>query len=505
MELNLISGWALFRMNKCDLKISGGVIIDGTAQKRFQSNVAIHDGEIIKIGDLADWSCDQEIDATNRIVAPGFIDAHTHDDRLLLSDPDMSPKASQGVTTVVVGNCGISLAPLIPEGEPIPPMNLLGGHNEFRYSSFSEYMIALQKAPPAVNVVALVGHMSLRACVMDNLDRAATKDEIDKMALLLDEGLKAGCIGMSTGLAYPPSKKAPTEEIIALASRLKNVSALYTTHMRDEGDGIMDSIHETLKIAEEAGVNVVISHHKCSGKPNWGRSQETLALISEAQTRANSSDNNPSPKVNFDVYPYAASSTVLLESFVDRAEKTIISWSKPCPEQAGRDLEDIMQDWGLSLAETVKKLLPAGAIYFQMDEADLRRIMSHTTAMIGSDGLPHDERPHPRLWGTFPRVLGHYSRDEELFSLETAVHKMTGITAHVFGLKNRGVLAEGKVADIVIFDADTVIDRASYDDPMQPAAGIDYVIVAGQTIWKYGTSTGLRPGQIIKRENGTTD
>jgi N-acyl-D-amino-acid deacylase len=488
-------------MNKCDLKISGGVIIDGTAQKRFQSDIAIRDGKIIKIGDLANWICDQEIDATKRIVAPGFIDAHTHDDRLLLSDPDMSPKASQGVTTVVVGNCGISLAPLIPEGEPIPPMNLLGGNNEFCFSSFSEYMAALQKTPPAINAVVLVGHMSLRACVMDDLERAATKDEIDKMSVLLDEGLKAGCIGMSTGLAYPPSKQAPTEEIIALASRLKNVSALYTTHMRDEGFGIMDSIHETLQIAEEAGVSVVISHHKCSGKPNWGRSQETLALISKAQTRANSSDNNSYPKVDFDVYPYAASSTVLLESFVDRAEKTVISWSKPCPEQAGRDIENIMQDWGLSLKETVKKLLPAGAIYFQMDEADLRRIMCHPTAMIGSDGLPHDKRPHPRLWGTFPRVLGHYSRDEKLFSLETAVNKMTGITANVFGLKDRGVVAVGKIADIVIFNADTVIDRASYNDPMQPASGIDYVIVAGQIILKDGVSTGLRPGQIIKREN----
>jgi len=492
-------------MNKCDLKISGGVIIDGTAQKRFQSNIAIRNGQIVKIGNLADWSCDQEIDATNLIVAPGFIDAHTHDDRLLLSDPDMSPKVSQGVTTVVVGNCGISLAPLILEEEPIPPMNLLGGQNEFRYSSFSKYIAALQKSPPAINAIALVGHMSLRACVMDDLERAATEEEIYKMVLLLDEGLKAGCIGMSTGLAYPPSKQAPTEEIIALASRLKNVSALYTTHMRDEGAGIMDSIRETLQIAEEAGVSVVISHHKCSGKPNWGRSQETLALISEAQTRANSSDNNPYPKVNFDVYPYVASSTMLIESFVGRAERTIISWSSPCPEQAGRDLDDIMQDWGLGLSETVSKLLPAGAIYFQMDEADLRRIMCHPTAMIGSDGLPHDERPHPRLWGTFPRVLGHYSRDEKLFSLETAVHKMTGITAHVFGLKDRGIVAEGKVADIVIFDANTIIDRACYDDPMQPAAGIFYVIVAGQTVWKDGVSTGLRPGQIIKRKNGTVD
>ena len=492
-------------MNKCDLKISGGTIIDGTAQKRFQSDIATRDGKIIKIGDLPDWSCDQEIDATNLIVAPGFIDAHTHDDRLLLSNPDMSPKASQGVTTVVVGNCGISLAPLIPKGEPIPPMNLLGGHAEFHYSSFSEYMEALKQAPPSINALVLVGHMSLRACVMDDLERAATKDEIDKMAVLLDEGLNAGCIGMSTGLAYPPLKQASTEEIIALAFRVTETSALYTTHMRDEGDGIMDSIRETIQIAEEAGVSVIISHHKCSGKPNWGRSQETLALISEAQTRANFSNNNPYPKINFDVYPYAASSTVLLESFVNRAEKTIISWSKPCPKQAGRDLKYIMQDWGLSLAEAIKRLLPAGAIYFQMDEADLRRIMSHPTAMIGSDGLPHDERPHPRLWGTFPRVLGHYSRDVGLFSLETAVHKMTGITAQVFGLKDRGILTEGKMADIVIFDSDTVIDRASYDDPMQPADGIYYVIVAGQIIWKNGAPTGRRPGQVIKHENGTAN
>ena len=309
-------------MKKCDLKITGGDIIDGTEKNRFPADIAIRGGEIVKIGNVSDWQCDQEINASGRIVAPGFIDAHTHDDRLLLSDPDMAPKASQGVTTVVVGNCGVSLAPLVPEGEPIPPINLLGGHEEFRYASFSEYMSALEATPPAINAVALVGHMSLRACVMDDLERPATEAEIDKMVVLLDEGLKAGCIGMSTGLAYPPSEHAPTEEIIALASRLKSVSALYTTHMRDEGAGIMDSIRETLHIAEEAGVNVVISHHKCTGKPNWGRSHETLALITEARARADHPDNKKYPNVDFDVYPYAASSTVLLQSFVERAEKT---------------------------------------------------------------------------------------------------------------------------------------------------------------------------------------
>lgn len=483
-------------MNKCDLKIVSGEIIDGTNQPRYRSDIAIRDGVIVAIGDISDWQSDEIINAEGRIVAPGFIDVHTHDDRLLLADPSMTPKASQGVTTVVVGNCGVSLAPLVPVGAPIPPLNLLGDKDEYKYASFAEYTAALEATPAAVNAVSLIGHMTLRACVMDDLERPATTGEIGQMSVLLKEGLDAGCIGMSTGLAYPPSQHAPTGEVIALASQLKAAGGLYTTHMRNEGADVIKSIHETLLISKETGVEVVISHHKCSGRENWGKSPETLALISSAQRQARQGER---PAVNLDAYPYTASSTVLLKSFVERAERVLISWSDPCPLQAGRDIADVMEDWDCDLDTAIERLLPAGAIYFQMDEGDLRRILSFPSTMIGSDGLPHDKRPHPRLWGTFPKVLGHYSRDEGLFSLEEAVHKMSGIPAGVFGLNRRGSLKQSHIADIVIFDADTVIDRASYNDPMQPAAGIDYVIVAGQLIWKGGASTGARPGKLVKR------
>jgi len=202
-----------------------------------------------------------------------------------------------------------------------------------------------------------------------------------------------------------------------------------------------------------------------------------------------------------DVYPYIASSTVLLPSFMDDCPRVLITWSEPHPDQAGRDISDIAADWACSWDEAAERLLPAGAIYFQMDEDDLQRILAFPNAMIGSDGLPHDAHPHPRLWGTFPRVLGHYARDVGLFSLEEAVRKMTSLTARQFGLKDRGVLREGAYADLVLFDPDTVLDRATFEDPKQPAAGIEAVWVNGRRVWEAGAHTGNRPGRALRRQD----
>jgi N-acyl-D-amino-acid deacylase len=478
-------------MSECEQIIAGGQVINGSGAERVVADVGITGGRIVAVGDRANWSASGErIEANGLIVAPGFIDVHTHDDRLLLSAPDMAPKVSQGVTTVVVGNCGISLAPLAPAGDPPPPLNLLGGRAEFRFPTFAAYVDALEAAPAAVNAVALVGHSPLRAAVMDDLGRAATPGETARMADLLDEALAAGCAGLSAGLAYPTAKAAPAEEVAALAKRVGPAGGLLTLHMRDEAGGVVASVEETIAIARRSGVPVVISHHKCCGRPNWGQSRRTLDLIARARAEG--------LRIELDTYPYTASSTVLLEDFAARAERVLIAWSEPHPEATGRDLADLAADWGVGIGAAIERLLPAGAIYFQMDEDDLRRILAFERTMIGSDGLPHDVRPHPRLWGTFPRVLGRYAREGGLLTMEQAVFRMTGNAARAFGLADRGRIAAGAAADIVLFDEATVGDRADYDDPFRPAAGIRRVLVNGETVWRDGVPTGRRPGRLLR-------
>jgi N-acyl-D-amino-acid deacylase len=475
------------------LLIRNGTVIDGTRAPRYAADVAIQDGRIAAIGKLGKVGADAEIDASGKIVAPGFIDAHTHDDRLLLSAPDMAPKASQGVTTVVAGNCGVSLAPA-PKGmsRPVtPPLDLLDAEGGwFRFPTFAAYVKELRAHPAATNCALLVGHTSLRVQTMDNLERPATGVEIARMRELADEALAAGAIGVSTGLYYEPAAAAPTEEVIEVCRPLTKRKGLYCTHMRDEADRVLESLEETFRIGRELGVPVVVSHHKVVGKPNHGRSAETLPLI-EARMREQ--------RIGLDCYPYCASSTILTFSRTLVASKTLVTWSKPHPEVAGQELGEIARKMGLGAEAAVAKLLPAGAIYFSMDEADVQRILAFGQTMVGSDGLPHDSAPHPRLWGTFPRVLGHYARGLGLFPLETAVHKMTGLTAQTFGLADRGVLKQGYAADVTIFDAGTVDEAATFARPIQPAKGIEAVIVNGALVWKDGKATGARPGQVLAR------
>ncbi len=475
----------------CDVLFKGGRVIDGTGAAGVDADVAVTRDCIVAVGDLGQWQAGETIDAGGRVVAPGFIDVHTHDDRLVLDTPGMAPKVSQGVTSVVVGNCGVSLSPLAPTEDPPAPMTLIGTKDDYRFASFANYAATVDAAPAAVNVAPLIGHSTLRVACMDAIDRAATAAETEAMVDLLDQSLAAGAIGFSTGLAYPTAKAAPTDEVVALAACLKGHGAIHTTHMRDEAEHVLASVDETIDIGRRAGCEVVISHHKCAGKPNWGRSRETLPRIAAAQATM---------PLAFDVYPYTASSTALLKNFIERAERVTVTWSTPHPEMAGRDFQSILDEWGVERDTAVDRLSPAGALYYQMDEDDLKRIMATPGAMIGSDGLPHDAFPHPRLWGTFPRVLGHYSRDIGLFSLEEAVHRMTGVTAGVFGLVDRGALRPGAYADITLFDADKVIDVADFKDSMRPAKGIEMVMVNGRQVWRDGAWTGNRPGRLHRRD-----
>jgi len=474
-----------------DLLILNACVIDGTGAPRVRADLGIRGDRIVGMGNLANCTATRVIDATALVAAPGFIDAHTHDDRLLLSDPAMTPKVSQGVTTVVTGNCGISLPCSPSRGASIPPLDLLDSEGGwFRFADFQRYERAYADAPAATNAACLIGHTSLRAATMDRLDRAATTEEVSRMRALAERALSAGAIGISTGTAYAPAAAATTEEIIEVCRPMSALGGMYVTHMRNEDDRIVEAMEETFRIGREVGVPVVISHHKCVGKANHGRAGETLALIERTLGRQ---------EIGLDCYPYIASSTVMQAVRAQQSTKVLVTWSKPHPELSGKTLAEAARLLGVSEEDAVERLKPAGAIYFMMDEADVQRILAYPHTMVGSDGLPHDAVPHPRLWGTFPRVLGHYARDLRLFPLEIAVHKMTGLTAARFGLRDRGVLREGAYADVTLFDPRTVADAADFDAPTRPAPGIHTVIVNGTPVWSGGASTGARPGRMLLR------
>ncbi|HEY1933287.1 MAG TPA: D-aminoacylase [Acetobacteraceae bacterium] len=481
---------------RCDLIIRDATVFDGTGAPRFVADVGVSGDRIAAVGDLGAAGADRELVATGLAIAPGFIDAHTHDDRAVLCGPEcMLCKMSQGVTTVVVGNCGISLSPVRMKTRPVPPLDLLGDESWWTFDSFGEYAERLARDPSPVNACALIGHMSLRVEAMHgDTRRAATDKEAAHMRRRLAEALAQGASGFSTGLYYPPNMMAPTDEVIAVAEALRSAGGMYVTHMRNEANDVVAAIEETLQIGRSVNVPVVISHHKCAMPENFGRSTETLPVIDAAAQRQ---------RVDFDVYPYVAGSTVLIPDRLRDDVPVRVSWSVPHPEMAGRMLDDIARGWGTSRQDAAQRLLPAGAIMFQMNEADVRRILSHKLAMIGSDGLPHDSFPHPRLWGTFPRVLGHYARDVGLFSMEDAVRKMTGHTAAVFGMVDRGVIRAGTYADLVLFDPATVHDAATFDEPTKPADGIVETWVNGQSAFVRGQgATAARAGRLVTRGQG---
>ncbi len=472
-----------------DTIIRNGSVIDGSGAGRYRADVAISGDLIAAVGDLADADAAITIDAAGKIVAPGFIDAHTHDDSALLSTGGMMPKISQGVTTVVAGNCGISLAPLRLGRTPPPPFTLLGRQENFRFDAFEDYLRELERAGTVTNAALLVGHTTLRQRTMPSLDRAANDAEIALMEKEVEIAMRAGAFGLSTGLDYAPAVASSTEEVAVLAKAASRLGGLYVTHTRNYFERMEEALDEALGIARAADAKLVISHHQCTGSENFGKARATLAKLASAKTRS---------PVALDCYPYAASSTVLKLERCDKGVPILITWSDPHPELANRHLADIAAEWGLSEREAGDRLLPAGAVYFQLDEEDVRAILASPRTMIGSDGLPHDAHPHPRLFGTFPRVLGHYVRDVGLFTLEEAVYRMTGLPAHEFGLDRRGKLAPGHFADVTVFDAASVRDRASFASPRRCAEGIELVLVNGESVWSLGAPTQKRPGKVLR-------
>jgi N-acyl-D-amino-acid deacylase len=475
--------------------LENGLVVDGTGVPARREDVLLIGERIAAVGvGLRDklpagltLAAVEVRDCAGMAVAPGFIDVHTHDDAIVLNAPGMFPKLSQGVTTVVTGNCGLSVVPFVVD-EPQGALTLLG--NSFKYASMDAYARAFSEAVPAVNVAPLVGHTTLRYACMGDLTGPASAAEVAAMCARLDECMAQGAIGLSSGLFYAEAMPAPADEVTALAKVVARHGGVYATHMRTEMADILQAMHEASDCAFEAGVPLVISHHKCAGPDNWGRTKETLPLIEALAKRQ---------PIAMDVYPYAAGSTVLREDLVDEIIDVMVSWSAPFPEMTGRMLASIAAEWGVTQKEACIRLKPGGACYFQMHEDDVRRVIAHPFSMIGSDGLPHDRHPHPRLWGAFPRVLARYWREQQLLTLEGAVHKMTGLSARNFRLHERGQIREGWFADVVVFDPQRVRDVATYENPLAQSEGVELVFVNGELGIDAGAATQRQAGRLLRR------
>jgi len=492
--------------NQFDVLIRNATVYDGSGAQAVVADVAVDGARIARVGSLDVATAAREIDAGGLALAPGFIDVHTHDDFAALASPDMGFKSRGGVTTCIVGNCGFGAAPYDAAQQMLG--KLTPGLVPPHYTGHAGYAHLLEAHPTGVNIGVLAGHGTMRLAAMGRDDRAADDRDMAQMKASLHEALDAGVFGFSSGLSYVPGRYSNTEELVELATEMRAAGGIYATHLRDQGADLLPSVDEAIAIGERAGVGVQISHHKASGRENWGLVNESLLRIEAAQSRG--------VRVHADQYPYTAGSTmleaVLLNGvFSDHgamssllpAELVIAS----APGQAdweGQSIEALSQLFGLAPRQTAERIAEAApgvtAILHMMSEDDVRVVMRHPSTMIGSDGIPTPGgRPHPRLFNSFARVLGHYARDEPVFDLATAVHRMSGFSAAKFGLVDRGLIEAGAFADLVLFDARTIIDRGTFDEPNQFPAGIREVFVNGRSAVRDDTVTHERAGKVLRR------
>ena len=488
-----------------DLVIRNARLLDGTGAPATDGDLAVEGDRITAVGDVGPVGAGaDELDAGGRVLAPGFVDVHTHDDGAMVRHPDMAFKLAQGCTSLVLGNCGFSAAPAVPGDDEFS--GLIGGRPT--WSDLAGYIEAVEAGRPAVNAVALVGHNTIRQLVMGppvegDERREPTPAELTRMADHVTLAMEQGACGFSTGLIYEPGRYSRTPEIIELARRSAEAGGLYASHIRNEGDRLLEAVDEAITIGTEAGLPVQLSHHKAAGPRNWGKVVESLARVDAA--------NAAGSDITLDVYPYTAGSGPMAQYFrleaIDPGLAEVIRFAS-CPafrHYEGRMAVDVAADEGLTPSEVIHKVLtaPEGrrtiCIQFIIDEADIETNLRHPLMMVGSDGVVDLKgRPHPRLFGTFPRILAHYVRDREVLSLAEAVRRMTSLPAERFGLADRGQLRPGAFADLVLFDADTVADTATYDDPKREPTGIEAVVVNGQVAYRAGTHTGVGSGRMLR-------
>ncbi|HVC56428.1 MAG TPA: D-aminoacylase [Stellaceae bacterium] len=527
-----------------DIVIRGGTVIDGSGRAGEPADVAIADGHIARIGPALSGAAARVIDAAGLAVTPGFIDVKTHSDFTLPINPKAESKVRQGVTTEIIGHCGYSVAPCLPGKVQLLADYLSGGAPwlPFRELSFPDYLATFPKV--AVNAGMLIGHNTLRLMVMGLEDRAPTAAELDRMRALLDEGLGAGALGLSTGLFTPPGSFAEPAEIMALCAVVARHKALYFTHLRDEANQVMAAVEEAIAVARAYPIHVEIVHLKCSGIDNWGKAAAILDRIARARGEGCA--------IDCDAYPYAAGANPLknlLPPWVQvggnaamlgrlaqpetraRIEAEIaddglnnwgripsweavqISISPHLPHYAGRTVGALAVERGVDPIDLVCDLLiedngATRVLITSISEADIRTIVGSPTALVGSDGncvadygIVAQGLPHPRFYGTFPRIIGQYVHDERLLPLETAIHKMTGGPARALRLRDRGLLAEGYRADVTMFDPDDFRDLASYAEPHRyPSGARTTVIVNGVVVVDQAKHTGALPGIVLCRD-----
>ena len=543
--------------NKPRILIENGIIMDGTGNPWFRGDVAIEEGRITAVGKVEGFKADIKIDATNLVVCPGFIDIHGHSDLTVIVNPRAESKVMQGVTTELGGNCGQSPAPL--EGyaleEAIKSAERYGIEVDWR--SFGEYLDRIERQGCSMNFACLVGHGTIRWCVVGPDDRDPTEEEMERMKELVDKSMKEGAFGLSTGLMYAPGCYASTEEIIKLAKVVAKHGGIYASHIRRRGEGIrrwgliapridtlVEAVRETIEIGERAGLPAQVSHHKAMGRVNWGKVRKTLSLIEDARLRG--------VDVTADQYPYTAASSSLAsifpawaraggtEKLIERLkdpeirekirEETIenmegigaeYGWedayisnlkSEKNSHLVGKSLKEAAEILGKHPFDVAADLLieeegAVSIVYFAMCEEDVETVMKNRNVMVGSDGYALSPegvlgrgKPHPRSYGAFPRVLGVYVRERRVIPWEEAIRKMTSMPAQKMGLFDRGLLRKGMWADIVVFNPRTVRDRATFENPHRFPEGIEYVLVNGELVVERGTHTGLTPGKVLRHK-----
>ena len=541
--------------------IKGGKLLDGTGAAAREGDLLIEGDRIAEVFG-ATLSPDEVLDARGLFVAPGFIDVHSHSDFSLPVDPSAAAKVLQGVTTEVVGNCGLGLQPANAQVDALyarmlPIVFGESGGDSTCSPTLAAYRARLAALGIAVNAAALIPHGNVRAAVMAMAERAPSASELSAMTELVAQGMQEGAFGLSTGLIYPPGAYAETEELVALARAVAPLEGLYATHMRNEGPRLVEAVAEAISIGERAGVAVQLSHHKAAGQLNWGKVKTTLAMVDAAAARG--------LDIHSDVYPYTAGSSVLSSMFVplwafegslDRLEERIgepatrarivrdvqdlqltfvdlprwlafvpkrwllpivsavlgrsivISSVKRQRRYEGMTIGAIAKERGRSLHEAMLDLLVeedfgVTAIAHVMSEKDVQTVLAHPRTMVGTDGMPtRSGKPHPRAYGTYPRVLQHYVGELGLLSLEQAVHRMTGMVARKLGLPDRGVLAAGAAADLVVFDPATLRDNATYLDPRRSPDGVVHVFVNGAWTVRGGKQTAARAGMVLVKPRG---
>ena len=526
------------------LLVRGGTVVDGTGASGRAADVAVEGDHIVAVAPGLTGAAERVIDASGHVVAPGFIDMHSHSDLFYFACPSAESKIRQGVTTEVVGMCSFSQAP-VRAGQEGLVKGWVGGIGltpDLHWETFGQYLDLLRAVRPSVNVIHFVGHGALRIGAMGFEARPAGADDVRAMERGLGEAMDAGAWGFSTGLVYPPSAYAETEELIALAQSMRARGGLYFSHVRGESSMLLDSIAEAIRIGEAGGVPAQIAHVKASGRENWTKLDAALGLIDDARRRG--------VDVAGDVYPYNAGATKmdnlmpawaheggvgrLLERLADRATRKRITdqclvdgerWGTVSQGHVGFDqvfvaacrrreleglnLAQLARQTGKAPPEALMDLLleercTVAMVSFSQSLENVAKVLAHPALMIGSDSIPLFEgegdrpgKPHPRTYGTFPRVLGEYARERKLFTLETAVHKMTGMPAARLGLRDRGVVRAGGLADLVVFDPGTVKDESTYPDPHRYPSGMPYVVVNGHVAVDRSRLVGPGAGRVL--------